>query len=148
MTREDQASGSGTNHSGGFWIRGVALLIDVIVIAILTFPIGLVFPPVFDFEAWTLDVSPIGPLLDFVVIFGYLAGMEGLRGATVGKMALRLKIVDGQGQPIGLGVAIGRNAAKVLSILTLSVGFAIAGFDANKQALHDKLARTFVVRIV
>ena len=65
--------------------------------------------------------------------------------ATLGKMALGIKVTDGQGQRITFGRATGRFFAKIISRLPLCIGFIIAGFTARKQALHDMIADTLVV---
>ncbi len=60
-------------------------------------------------------------------------------------MAVGMKVIDEHGQRISFGRATGRYFAKILSTLILFIGFIMAGFDSKKQALHDKLATTFVV---
>ena len=67
-------------------------------------------------------------------------------GATPGKMALGLKVVRPNGGPITLGRAVGRYFAKRLSSITLGIGYIIAGFDAEKRAMHDMIVDTRVVR--
>jgi len=38
-----------------------------------------------------------------------------------------------------------RNLLKVVSVLTLMIGFMLAGWTRRKQALHDMIARCLVV---
>jgi uncharacterized RDD family membrane protein YckC len=66
--------------------------------------------------------------------------------ATVGKMALSLKVTDMEGQRITFGRATGRYFGKWLSAVILLIGFIMAAFTAKKQALHDILASTLVLR--
>jgi uncharacterized RDD family membrane protein YckC len=66
--------------------------------------------------------------------------------ATVGKRALGIYVTDRQGQRIGFGRATGRYFGKILSALILFIGFMMAGWTERKQALHDMLADTLVVR--
>jgi uncharacterized RDD family membrane protein YckC len=85
-------------------------------------------------------------LLYVLLSLGYYAGMESSsRQATLGKMALGIKVVDERGQRLGFGHAAGRWLASALSYLTFYIGFAMAGFTARKQALHDLVASTYVV---
>ena len=42
--------------------------------------------------------------------------------------------------------ALGRSLAKILSALTLFIGYIMAAFTKRKQALHDKIASTLVVK--
>jgi uncharacterized RDD family membrane protein YckC len=71
--------------------------------------------------------------------------MESKKGATLGKMALGIKVTDMSGNPVSFARASGRYFGKILSGLTLGIGYIIAGFSQQKQALHDILAKTLVV---
>ncbi len=66
--------------------------------------------------------------------------------ATLGKMALGLKVTDLRGEPISFGKATGRYFGKFVSELILYVGFMMAGWTEKKQALHDIMAGTLVVK--
>jgi uncharacterized RDD family membrane protein YckC len=66
--------------------------------------------------------------------------------ATLGKKALGLEVTDLEGKRIGFGRASGRFFGKILSVLILWIGFIMAGFTEKKQALHDMLAGTLVIR--
>ena len=85
-------------------------------------------------------------LLYYLAAGLYYAWMESSRHqATVGKMALGIKVVDTQGARLSFGHALGRWFAAALSYLTLYIGFLMAAFTQNKQALHDLVAGTLVV---
>jgi uncharacterized RDD family membrane protein YckC len=71
--------------------------------------------------------------------------MVGRWGATLGKMALGVKIVRADGGRVGYGRAFGRGWAWVLSEIILFIGFIIAGFDSKKRALHDYICDTRVI---
>jgi uncharacterized RDD family membrane protein YckC len=64
--------------------------------------------------------------------------------ATLGKLAMRLKVTDESGSRISLGRASGRYFAKFLSTFALGLGYLMVGFDQQKQGLHDRLAGTLV----
>jgi uncharacterized RDD family membrane protein YckC len=66
--------------------------------------------------------------------------------ATVGKRVLGLKVINLEGNRIGFGQASGRFFGKILSGMILCVGYMMAGFTERKQALHDMVAGTLVVR--
>jgi uncharacterized RDD family membrane protein YckC len=55
-------------------------------------------------------------------------------------------VTDAQGNRIRFGRATGRYFGKILSGLILYIGFMMAGCTPRKQALHDMLADTLVVR--
>jgi len=66
--------------------------------------------------------------------------------ATLGKKALGLEVTDLEGRRISFGRATGRFFAKMISALILWIGFIMAGFTEKKQALHDMIAGTLVIR--
>ncbi len=68
------------------------------------------------------------------------------RQATIGKSLCGLKVAGPDGERISVARALGREAAKIISSLTMLIGFLIAAFTRNKQALHDFVATTHVVR--
>ncbi len=77
----------------------------------------------------------------------YEAAMESSsKQATVGKMALGLKVTDLEGRRISFPRATGRHFAKYVSGMALLIGYIMAGFTERKQALHDMIAGTLVVR--
>lgn len=69
------------------------------------------------------------------------------RQATSGKMVIGARIVDAvSGAKPSTGQFVGRYLAYYLSLIVLFLGYLWVGFDPRKQAWHDKLARTVVVR--
>ncbi len=66
--------------------------------------------------------------------------------ATPGKLALRLKVTDLRGRPIGYSHAFGRYLMKGLSGSVFCIGFLMQPFTARKQAMHDLLSGTLVLR--
>jgi uncharacterized RDD family membrane protein YckC len=67
--------------------------------------------------------------------------------ATLGKRALGLRVTDLEGRRISLARATGRFLAKIPSSLILLIGFLMQPFTAKKQALHDILAGTLVLKV-
>jgi uncharacterized RDD family membrane protein YckC len=144
----------------GFWIRFVAYIIDEILIGIVSLIVILPFLLMAGVSLATLDEYDPSPVAIFSFIGAYLAAiitaltikwlyyaiMESNRGATLGKMALRLRVTDMAGNRVTFARATGRWFGKILSALPLSVGFMMAGWTQQKQALHDILASTLVVR--
>ena len=68
--------------------------------------------------------------------------------ATPGKMAVSARIVDAEtgGKP-SKKQCVGRYFAYFLSAIPLGLGFLWVAFDPKKQAWHDKLAGTVVVKV-
>ena len=66
--------------------------------------------------------------------------------ATLGKKAMGLIVTNEHGARIGFGRATGRYFGKILSALILLVGYIMAAFTERKQALHDMIASTLVLK--
>lgn len=66
--------------------------------------------------------------------------------ASIGKRLMGLKVIDEQGQRIGPGKANVRFWLKIPGALLLGWGFVQAAFNPQQQCLHDKVAKTLVVR--
>ena len=64
--------------------------------------------------------------------------------ASLGKMVLKIKVTDKNGQRLNLQHAFTRNLLKLLSLSTMMIGFMMAGWTQKKQALHDLAAGTYV----
>lgn len=96
----------------------------------------------FSFHVWGHRI-----LYGFVLLV-YYAFMESSQyQATLGKMALGIKVVDQNNERISLGRAVLRNLSKYLSYLILCIGYIMIIFDERKQGLHDKIADTFIVKV-
>jgi uncharacterized RDD family membrane protein YckC len=86
-------------------------------------------------------------LINILVAWLYWAGMHSSRyQATVGKMAVGLRVVDYHGERITFMRATGRYLAEILSGLLFGIGYLMVAFTRRRQALHDLIAETFVVR--
>lgn len=162
---------TGTPYAG-FWLRLVAELIDGLVLGI---PLGLILLGCFVLlggTAWmhahegmhidpsqgaefaTAFVAAVFAYLAFVILllvtinWLYYSLMESsVHQATLGKMALSLRVTDMNGRRLSFAHATGRFFAKVLDrMIPLYIGFIMAGFTEKKQALHDMIASTLVIR--
>jgi uncharacterized RDD family membrane protein YckC len=87
-----------------------------------------------------LVVIPITYLIYHIVM------ESGPKQATHGKQILKIKVTDMQGYPINTSTAIGRNFAKLFSVITLGVGYMLNFFNKKQQCLHDMVAGTLVVK--
>jgi uncharacterized RDD family membrane protein YckC len=149
----------------GFWVRFAAYLIDGVVLGIPFFLVVMVLVFLFGGLRLLARRGPVGPpdaafmgplILGFFFAFAifvvaqwlYFAGMESsARQATFGKAAMSLRVTDLKGQPLTFGHATGRFFAKIVSgLIPLAIGYIMAGFTEKKQALHDMIANTLVLR--
>lgn len=71
----------------------------------------------------------------------------GALGATPGKLALKLRVVNPDGSKVSYGKACGRAFAEILSGLICLVGYIMAGFDDERRALHDRICETRVIKV-
>lgn len=86
-------------------------------------------------------------LMLFALKYLYFILMEiSSKQATIGKMILGIVVTDLSGNPISVSQAAVRHWGKFVSSTIGLIGFAMAGFTQQKQALHDKLADTLVVK--
>jgi len=158
----------------GFWVRFVAYFIDGLILGIpfgiIVFGIILMFggfgammhrvpvdpstgaPP--DPRAALAMAAPMfvtfyGAMFFFVILqWLYFASMESSeRQATFGKSAMGLRVANSEGQRLSFAHATGRFFAKIVSgLVPFGIGYILAGFTAKKQALHDFIAGTLVLR--
>ena len=91
---------------------------------------------------------PAAPLLAFFMLLdgGYFVAFTAVGGQSIGKMALGIKVVGDEDRPVPVGRATLRTLAYFLSVLPLGAGFLPGVLGADRLALHDRLARTRVVR--
>jgi uncharacterized RDD family membrane protein YckC len=82
---------------------------------------------------------------DFVLPGIYFTLTIGLAGGTIGMRVLRLRVVDRDGRRVGLTRSLARWAASLISQVILFLGFFMIAFRADRRALHDLIAGTWVV---
>ena len=130
---------------GGFWLRLVAGIIDQIVLVSAVFILGIIVLLVVPSAAGIFET--IGRFLGVLIAWIYYARMESSpKQATLGKLALGLKVTDMKGKPITFGRASGRFFGKILSGLILGIGYIMIAFTEKKQGLHDMIADCLVVK--
>ncbi len=130
---------------GGFWLRVVAYLIDAIVLAIPTVLLGALFGLSMRGAG---DLNMGSNVASLVIGWLYFSIMESSeRGATLGKMAVGLRVVTEQGGRLSFANATGRYFAKFISAILIGIGFLMVAFTDRKRGLHDMIAGTLVVKV-
>jgi uncharacterized RDD family membrane protein YckC len=137
-----------TARYGGFWSRVFAAVIDALLVGI---PLSILLAASglngshSDGAAGTVHFHGRAAFLARILVpWLYFALMESSsRQATVGKMALRLRVTDAAGGRIGFLRASARYFAKYLSAV-FAIGFILVAFTARKRGLHDMIAGTLV----
>ena len=97
-----------------------------------------------------LILSQISVALAYLVYLGlwlYLLYMQGTTGQTVGKKVLKIKLLrEADGQPVGVGLSIGRAFVHIVDALPCLLGYLWPLWDAKKQTFADKILQTVVVK--
>ncbi|GLR00101.1 RDD family protein [Dyella mobilis] len=149
----------------GFWKRVIAYLIDCLV---LYFPFSLLEIPfgtraaedalsekfktlstfhemMIEYRHFYVEQWPY-TLTTLVLGWLYFAACESSSWqATLGKLAVRIRVTDLHGSRISFGRALGRYGAKLISAFLFCFGFLMVAFTRRKQGLHDFMADTLVV---
>ena len=129
----------------GFWMRLAAAMIDFLIISV-AMPITRILGSATGFFMRMRAVSPVVTFLLVFWLYSWL--LTGLRGQTVGKMLLGIKVIDEEGNVPGLGRAALREIlGKLISFVVLYLGFLWIAWDRQKQGWHDKIAHTYVVKV-
>jgi uncharacterized RDD family membrane protein YckC len=145
---KEGVSVTGAFEYAGFWIRFGAKFIDNILLQIVNYALII---PIIGFGGLKDSTATgvalvIQMLVSFAIQIGYITFFLGKYGATPGKMACKLKVVNPDGTPISYGKAFGRFWGEILSGITLSIGYLIVIWDEEKRALHDRVCNTRVIR--
>ena len=94
------------------------------------------------------QISPLQGLMflvQMVIGLTYEGVMIGKYGATLGKMACKIRVVRSDGSPLSYGRSFGRYFMKLVSYMTCLIGLIIAAFDDQRRSLHDRICDTRVV---
>jgi uncharacterized RDD family membrane protein YckC len=84
--------------------------------------------------------------IELIVIFIYWILLEAsVYQGSIGKRIMGLKVVTAAGGKPTLLDATSRNLLKLLSTITIFIGFMMTGWTARKQALHDKIPNLLVI---
>jgi uncharacterized RDD family membrane protein YckC len=140
----------------GWWVRGGALVIDVMIQASVELTLLIV--------VWTIDGRPrltVGETemvlfivgLPVVILYAPLLLVRpgAHNGQTVGKQAMGIRVVREDGMAMTFATAILRETLgrQLIALLTyglyLPVDYLWPLRDRRNQALHDKIGRTLVV---
>ncbi len=79
------------------------------------------------------------------LIYNIIADSSKTQG-TIGKKLMDIKVTDMNGERINFTISLGRNFAKIVSTVTLGVGYIYSFFNKKQQCLHDVMAGTLVIK--
>ncbi len=138
----------------GVAIRFVATLVDYIIIGIIAIVLSSPFFGTALITNPTTNAVIIGPgyvvgmLVALTVFFLYFTFLEGRNGQTVGKMAVKIKVVrEADGSLIDYEDAAVRTVFRLIDgILAYLIGAILIWSSDKKQRLGDQVAHTVIVR--
>ena len=139
----------------GFWLRGCAFAIDTFILSMIFgmivsyYPTQLMIFP--DPNTQSLLAFPRVTLAGFALLFAimwayYVLFETSSWQGTPGKRLFRLYVADLSGKKITFWRSSIRYFGRKISEATFLVGYIVAGFTEKKQALHDILAGSIVLR--
>lgn len=131
----------------GFWVRVAATLLDTVLLLVIILPLlGAIYGEQYWLSGavvygfWDVVLNWVLPVIAVILFWR-------LKQATPGKMAFRAVIVDARtGQRPSLAQWLVRYVGYLVSLIPFGLGYLWVAWDARKQAWHDKLAGTVVVR--
>jgi uncharacterized RDD family membrane protein YckC len=146
----------------GFWIRFVAFIIDGLILNTLAFILILPILGMIGFasfgisELTNMDPEEFGLALfailaplsiaNLIMYWLYFAVQQSSSWqATLGKRAVGIIVTDVHGERLTFTTASLRYLGRVISNMTMLIGYIIAAFTEKKQALHDLIAGSVVV---
>lgn len=122
------------------WPRFFAVLIDGILVGIVNVIISFALG----------SGSSLATIVAVIIAFGYFIVLEALQGATLGKMALGLRVVKTDGTPISWGESVVRNLLRIVDEIPFVIPYLLAAIlvwnSPTRQRLGDRVAKTVVVR--
>lgn len=133
----------------GFWTRFGAYVIDIVILAIIATGVHTVLMA--SYEGYNGDLSREGYtiyiLLVFLIYWLYFTLQESSDfQATIGKRAVKIKVVNSEGNKITFGQAAIRNILKDIPVIGFICVLPIGSSEKN-QGFHDMAAKTYVVPI-
>ena len=87
-----------------------------------------------------------GDIESYVIFLYWILLEASIWQASVGKKIMGLKVVTDTGEKPDLAQCAARNLLKILSGITLFIGFFMAGWTDKKQALHDKIPSMLIIK--
>jgi uncharacterized RDD family membrane protein YckC len=134
----------------GFRIRLAAEVLDQMMVLSLAVPAGYLIACGMGFNGTALQDKflTLVPFLDFLINGCYSTFLVGRHGATLGKMAAKIIVVNPDGSKLSYGIAFLRFLVKlcISENLTFCIGFIMVCWDEEKRALHDRICATRVIR--
>lgn len=153
IVKNDNAKSQVNMRYSGFWVRGAAHIIDGFIVGILSMfvgvPLGILLGVASAFSgSFFLNAIGqfIGSIVGLAIGWAYYIFMTHKFQATVGKMAIGVKVCADNGDVLPLEkIIIRETVGKIVSALMFFVGYVMIAFTPKKRGLHDMIAHSIVV---
>lgn len=134
----------------GFWLRLFAMILDGMVVnAVITFVYIIIGRDrSFINNPGALDSFSGNPEVYLLQIAQWIYHILMLKyfGASLGKMALKMRVVSKNGENLDwVSIVLRETVGRFLSGLILGIGYLMVAWNPKKQALHDQIAGSYVV---
>ena len=152
------AEHSKSKRYAGFFIRGIAYLVDNIILCVIGLLILMAMSgaQLIDLSAVSeamMNVLNLPGMHTFLAIWGFLQAVyyvvfTAIKAATPGKMLAHVHVESATGEKISWMESAIRFVASLFTQCTLAfygLGYLIVMIDPKRRALHDFVARTRVV---
>lgn len=145
----------GESNHAGFGLRVLSYVLDVLICAFTAVTILTIVDAALVFSGKSIVKADhdgeidfiLVSLLLFVILIIYHALFEASHSqASPGKKMCGIMVTDGGGNRITLNTAIVRNTGKLLSGFLCGTGFLMILWNRSSQGLHDRMAKTYVIR--
>ena len=140
-------------ENAGVPLRFVAVLLDAVIVF---FPLGIVVGLLSGggysetgngYANAGVNVGGGAVWLLLALGLGYYIVCEAATGMTVGKRIVGIRVVDDEGDPLGIGASVVRNVLRLVDgLFFYLVGALFALASSRGQRLGDRAAHTLVVR--
>jgi len=142
-----------TLHAG-FASRIISVAIDLVVVLVVGFVLAAVFwlvtaapPVIFNFAHGDVSKPILFWSIFILLILAYFVFFVAAEGQTLGKQAMRIAVVEEDGTTPTITTSFIRTIYAFISLVCVGAGFFAILKDPDKQAWHDRWAKTYVISL-
>ncbi len=129
----------------GFWRRFAANFLDGLVLGMAYNVVNKILHVIATLSGTTyLGFSEW--MLCTIIFWVYMIWFKGYKGATPGYYALGIKIISISGAQVSVKQILIRIISSFFSAIPFGLGYIWIIIDADRQAWHDKIAGTYVIK--
>ena len=129
----------------GFWRRFAANFLDGTILGIAYKLVNTVLLAIASLTG-TAYLGFSNWMLCTIIFWTYMIWFKGFKGATPGYNVFGIRIISIHGTQVSIKQIIVRVISSFFSAIPLGLGYIWIAVDANRQAWHDKIAGTYVIK--